>query len=154
MTIEDFKHTIESLGTDPERWPADSRAACEALLESSPEARVLLGEQIELDSLLQKLEAPTFLGLEARVLSQSLPPQHQSLADKLINWMIPESIGAQLWRPTLAACLPLVFGVLLGNFYSFGVTDQELALEYWDDELALLSFNSLTDFSDLDGVEF
>jgi hypothetical protein len=38
--------------------------------------------------------------------------------------------------------------VLVGNFFSFGVTEQELALEYWDDELALLSFNDFS--SDLD----
>lgn len=151
MTLEDFKQTIESLGTDSAQWPIDTRVQCEVLLKSSSEARLLLNEQVELDSLLQKLEAPTFLGLETRILNQDLPPRQQSLIDIIVDWLIPSQLGAQLWRPAIAACLPLVFGVLVGNFFSFGVTEQELALEYWDDELALLSFNDFS--SDLDEAE-
>lgn len=151
MTLEDFKQTIESLGTDPTHWPVDTRVQCEMLLKSSSEARLLLNEQSELDLLLRKMEAPVFLGLETRILNQDLPPRQQSVLDSIVEWLIPNQLGAQLWRPAIAACLPLVFGVLVGNFFSFGVTEQELALEYWDDELALLSFN---DFSiDLDEAE-
>lgn len=152
MTLEDFKQTIESLGTDPEHWPASTRAMCEALLKSSFAARLAFNEQSELDSLLQKLEAPTFLGLETRVLNQDLPPQQRPLLDSIVDWLIPNQLGAQLWRPAIAACLPLVFGILVGNFFSFGVSDPELALEYWDDELALLSFNDFS--SDIDEAEF
>jgi hypothetical protein len=55
MTLEDFKKTIESLGTDPAHWPIDTRAQCEALLESSADAQLILNEQSELDRLLQSL---------------------------------------------------------------------------------------------------
>ncbi|HAG71493.1 MAG TPA: hypothetical protein DCL66_04740 [Gammaproteobacteria bacterium] len=151
MTLEDFKQTIESLGTDPAHWPIDTREHCERLLKSNSEARLLLNEQSELDRLLQKMEAPAFLGLETRILNQDLPPRPQSLIDSIVDWLIPDQLGAKLWRPAIAACLPLVFGVLVGNFFSFGVTEQELALEYWDDELALLSFNDFS--SDLDEAE-
>ncbi len=151
MTLEDFKQTIESLGTDPAHWPIDTRVQCEMLLESNSDARLLLNEQCELDLLLQKIEAPVFLGLETRILNQNLPPRQQSVIDNIVDWLVPAQLGTQLWRPAIAACLPLVFGVLVGNFFSFGVTEQELALEYWDDELALLSFNDFS--SDLDEAE-
>jgi len=151
MTLEDFKQTIECLGTDPAHWPIDTRVKCEMLLESNSDARLLLNEQSELDLLLQKIEAPVFLGLETRILNQDLPPRQQSVIDNIVQWLIPDQLGAQLWRPAVAACLPLVFGVLVGNFFSFGVSEQELALEYWDDELALLSFNDFS--SDLDEAE-
>ena len=139
------------MGTDPAHWPIDTREHCERLLKSNSEARLLLNEQSELDRLLQKMEAPAFLGLETRILNQDLPPRPQSLIDSIVDWLIPDQLGAKLWRPAIAACLPLVFGVLVGNFFSFGVTEQELALEYWDDELALLSFNDFS--SDLDEAE-
>ncbi len=151
MTLEDFKQTIESLVTDPAHWPIDTRVQCEMLLESNSDARLLLNEQCELDLLLQKIEAPVFLGLETRILNQNLPPRQQSVIDNIVDWLVPAQLGTQLWRPAIAACLPLVFGVLVGNFFSFGVSEQELALEYWDDELALLSFNDFS--SDLDEAE-
>ena len=152
MTLKDFKQTIESFGTDPAHWPIGKAALCEALLESSWQARLLLNEQSELDGFLQKLEAPNFIGLEKRVLNQNLPPRQPLLIDNIVDWLVPVQLGAQLWRPAIAACLPLVFGVLVGNFFSFGVSEPEIALEYWDDELALLSFNDFS--SDLDGAEF
>ena len=152
MTLEDFKQTIECLGTDPAHWPIDTRVQCEMLLKSSSEARLLLNEQSDLDLLLQKMEAPIFPGLETRILNQDLPSRQQSIIDNIIEWLVPNQLGAQIWHPAIAACLPLVFGVLVGNFFSFGVTEQGLALEYWDDELALLSFNDFS--SELDEAEF
>ena len=51
----------------------------------------------------------------------------------------------------MAACLPLVFGILLGNYFTFGVFGEAGVYldgdeyEYWEDELTMLS---LTDYSE------
>ena len=50
-----------------------------------------------------------------------------------------------MWKPVAAACLPLVFGIILGNFYSFGVTFESDEIEYWEDELSMLSFNNYSE---------
>jgi len=43
----------------------------------------------------------------------------------------------------MAACLPLVFGIVLGNFYSFGINSEIDELDYWDDELAFLALSDI-----------
>lgn len=143
MTLAEFKNIIDTFGTQPEDWPEDAKKPLQALLESSAEAQLVFAEQTELERMLGQLQAPMFSELEQKILNQSLPPR-QSWLDKLVAWIIPDSFSLQLWRPALVACFPLVVGIVVGNYFSFGVSDQELALEYWDDELTLLSFN---DFS-------
>lgn len=143
MKLTDFKNIIDTFGAQPEGWPEDIRESCQALLLRSDEAQLFLAEQSELDQLLGRLKPPAFTGLEQRILNQALPPQ-QTWIDNLLAWMVPDGFSVQLWRPALVACLPLMVGIVVGNYFSFGVSDQELALEYWDDELALLSFNDLS----------
>lgn len=144
MTLKDFTEILDTFGSRPANWPDQHRSQWESFLASDAGAQQLFKQQQTLEDLLQKLEAPELPYLETRILNQELPPQQISIADKLIEWLLPSEFGIQLWRPTVAACLPLVFGILVGNYFSFGITEQDQQLEYWDDELALLSFN---DFS-------
>jgi hypothetical protein len=39
----------------------------------------------------------------------------------------------------------LVFGIVLGNYFSFGIGIEDDGFQYWDDELAMLS---LTDYTE------
>lgn len=151
MTLKDFTKLIESYGANPQDWPGNVRENGIELINTDSSAKEFLSQHQELESLLDEIEIPDFPGLAHAVLNQPLPARQLGFADQLISWFIPENFGLQLWRPVTAACLPLVFGVVLGNYYSFGVTDQDIELEYWDDELALLSFNDFADeYSDLD----
>ena len=87
-----------------------------------------------------------FSGLEAKILGQSLPPRTPSLLEQLLEWLLPNSgFTLRLWQPVAAACLPLVFGIVLGNFYSFGVTFESDEMEYWEDELTMLSLNNYSE---------
>ena len=99
-----------------------------------------------LEQSLDELAPPAFLGLETRILIQALPPQNQSLIDKLVAWLFPDhGSSLSLWRPTFAACLPLVFGLLVGNFTDLVNLEDSGDYQYWDDELIMLSFNDYSD---------
>ena len=116
----------------------------------------------ELDALFaraasNKIDSAIYSRVEARVLNQPLPPQSQSTVpgtpsfargltqsiDALIDWVSPR--GQTLWQPVLAASCSLVLGIVIGNFFHFGVNaTTEPSFESWDDELVMLSFNDMT----------
>jgi hypothetical protein len=104
-----------------------------------------------------KIDSTIYSRVEARVLNQPLPPQSQSTVpgtpsfargltqsiDTLIEWVSPRR--QTLWQPVLAASCPLVLGIVIGNFFHFGVNaTTEPSFESWDDELVMLSFNDMT----------
>jgi hypothetical protein len=146
MNIDAFTQVLETYGAVEANWPEESRAACRQLTATSEEAQHLLRQFMLLEQSLDALEPPHFPGLETRILHQALPPQQLPLSDRLINWLIPETGSPfSLWRPTLAACLPLVFGILVGNLTDLGTVQDSSEYQYWDDELIMLSFNDYGD---------
>ena len=146
MTIEEFSRIVYVYGAASNRWPTNLREECGEFLTHNATARILLKQQSELEKLLDQIEVPEFPELERRVLIQELPQNHGSVIDKLLDWLLPENdFGNQIWRPALIACLPLVFGILLGNYFSFGVFFEENGFEYWDDELYMLSLNDYSE---------
>lgn len=52
MTIEEFERLLLAQGADPARWPAQDRAAAEALLARDEAARTLLAEAERFDATL------------------------------------------------------------------------------------------------------
>jgi len=143
-TLEEFTHILEVHGTNRENWPGELRQDMESFLASNEAAISLLEEHELLEQRLDKIVVPDFPNLEQRVLHQHLPPRTQSILALLLNWLIPvENFTASLWRPAMAACLPLVFGIVLGNFYSFGINSEIDELDYWDDELAFLALSDI-----------
>ncbi len=144
MNLEQFTKIIETCGSKPSNWPEHLRPACVRFVDTDPSAHELLLEHQALESMLDEISVPSFSGLETKILQHPLPEQPVSLLDTLINWLIPKGAGLQLWRPVTAACLPLVFGIAVGNYFSFGVDSENVALETWDDEFVLLSLNDLS----------
>ena len=51
----------------------------------------------------------------------------------------------QWWRPLSAACLPMLVGIVMSNYFTFGVDVADQGFQAWDDELVMLS---LTDTSE------
>lgn len=146
MTLEEFTRIIDLYGSASARWPKKLRAECESLVANNIEARTLLNQQWQVDDVMAQLEVPSFPGLETRVLNQPLPERSRSFFEEVMSWLVPdESFGAQVWRPAVAACIPLVFGIVLGNYFSFGIGIENDGFQYWDDELAMLS---LTDYTE------
>jgi hypothetical protein len=146
MTLEEFGKIIESYGSSSERWPVDMREECENFIADNSEARELVNWQLELEMLMDQIAVPEFPGLEARVLDQQLPSRKLAPLDQFLEWLLPaDKSGKQFWRPAMVACLPLIFGIIIGNFYNFGVGLQGESFEYWDDELYILSLNDYTE---------
>ena len=144
MKLGNFSQVIEIYGADSAMWPEDLREDLEAFLAKNESARSLLSEYSQLEQSLDKIAVPDFPGLETRVLNQALSPRQQSLFVSLISWLLPtENFGANLWRPALAACLPLVFGIVLGNYYSFGISSEVDEYDYWEDELAMIALTDI-----------
>jgi len=146
MTLEEFTRIIDLYGAESARWPRGLRAECESFVANNIEARTLLNQQWRVDAALAQLEVPSFPGLETRVLNQALPERNRNSFEAVVSWLIPEGgIGTQVWRPAVAACIPLVFGIVLGNYFSFGIGAEDDGFQYWGDELAMLS---LTDYTE------
>ena len=146
MTLEEFTRIIDLHGTETARWPKTLRGECESFVANNVEARMLLNQQWQVEESMAKLEVPSFSGLETRVLNQSLPERNRSFIEEVMNWLIPEeSFGKQAWRPAMAACISLVFGIVLGNYFSFGIGIEDDGFQYWNDELTMLS---LTDYTE------
>lgn len=50
-----FRNLIAAYGANPQRWPADERAAADAFLAASPDARGALADQVRVDAWLDGL---------------------------------------------------------------------------------------------------
>lgn len=146
MNLKEFTRIIDLHGSESARWPKRLRGECGSLVANNVQARMLLNQQWQIDESLEKIEVPNFPGLETRVLNQPLPEYNRSFFEEVMSWLIPdEYFGKQFWRPAIAACIPLVFGIVLGNYFSFGIGIEDDGFQYWDDELAMLS---LTDYTE------
>lgn len=145
MNLEQFTHLLDVRGCDRAAWRPREREQAETLLRESADARKLLQSQLQMETLLDRIEAPEFAGLETRVLRQPLPTRARALADRVVDWLTPGSSPFEWWRPAFAACLPLVFGIALSGWFSFGVDAQDPGYAYWDQELYLLSLYEYTE---------
>ena len=146
MTIEEFKKLVETYGTESGQWPESIREECLSFLASNVEAQSLLTQHQELNELMNQIEVPEFPSLQSRVLNQALPEQDRSLFDQILDWLLPaNNFGKQIWRPAMVACLPLVFGIVIGNFFSFGIGMENDGFSYWEDELTMLSLNDYSE---------
>ena len=75
MTMSRFREIVESYGGNPDRWPAEDRAAA-TTLASRPEGRALLDRAAGLDGLLDTAPAPA--------------PASQALVDRLLAVAEPD----------------------------------------------------------------
>lgn len=146
MTLDRFSQILDSYGSDPSRWPANERQSAGALLNSDSAAKDLWNETAALDEQLNAYQVADNADLMHKILNQSLPAQPLSFIDRAIAWLLPSSdkLSRMFWRPTMAACLPLLFGLYLGNHFSFGFETYEnvdSTASFWEQELALLSLD-------------
>ncbi len=118
MTMERFAQICEAYGSNPQAWPAGERAAAQALVASSADARSLLERAAGLDERLAVL--PSLMpsaSLRARVLTSRVEPIEPS-------WLagLRELLS---WRPAVPAlALALVAGIAVGLWMSAEPTDQ------------------------------
>lgn len=144
LTRQQFLDLLDSNGSNAANWPSRLQQSIDKLLTEDAVARDALTQAQELDKLLGKLPAPEFPGLALRIGKQPLPERKPDLGDRLLNWLLPGQGLRFAWRPALAACLPLLFGIVVGNYFQLGVEADYTLSNNWDDELTMLS---LTDYS-------
>ena len=147
MTAQRFEQIVTAYGSEAARWPAQEREAALHFLKESPAAQSLVEGYRELDALLDAMPVPALAQMEQRVIRSLREKTRDSFLDKVLDWLIPRQQRgmAWAWRPALVACLPLVCGIYMANFYSFGIDSVENS---WQEELYLISMNDYAEISE------
>jgi hypothetical protein len=68
ITLQDFQDILDRCGADPAAWPADRRAAAQALVAGSADARARLDAAVALKQALSGPEVKAPAGLKDRIL--------------------------------------------------------------------------------------
>ena len=141
MNENRFKLLIDTYGADIRRWPEDEVAAALTFQQSSPAAKQWLAEAQQVDNLLDRIDAGVEPGMLLEIQSRietSFEQAHQTAVDRMINWLLPDvsAWATTLWRPTMAACLPLIVGISIG----LSTTTDEVTLSS-SEEIALLAIS-------------
>src|SRR5690349_13576018 len=112
-----FEALLDAYGAEPRRWPADRRAAAEALLKRSPEAQALHATAQRLDALIDTAPAePAPAHLIGRVIAAAPQPRARS------GWF------GGLLKPVAGLAFAAVLGLALGTFVSpFDTGSGEIA---------------------------
>lgn len=144
LSSERFTAIVEAYGTEPARWPTEERTAAMTYCATHPETQALMTEFRALNEILNQFDVADLSVLERNVLGQAARTSAGNVFDHLLDWILPHSerLMAWLWRPALVACLPLVCGVLLADYFSFGIDGVQNSRE---EELYLLSLNDYTE---------
>ena len=117
MTMSRFREIVESYGGDPDRWPAEERAAA-TTLAGRPEGRALLDRAAGLDGLLDTAPVPA--------------PASQALVDRLLAVAEPDPVAEDARAPAeahgLLARLRLALPELAGLLTPARLATQAAAL--------------------------
>ena len=116
MDTERIRELLDAYGADERRWPAEDRAAHGRI---ATEEAAWLAEARALDDALASYEVPP-LDLAQRVLDALPVP----LLDRVLTWLVPHE-ARHLWRPALAAALPMVLGIAIGIAGPDGMSEYE-----------------------------
>jgi len=147
MTLERLTEIIETCGAQPEFWPAEERVAAELYLAKQADAQRLHSEYLQVESYLNSIPVPPMPGFEQRLLKNLRRITQDTILDRVLEWLLPHSdrILGWVWRPALLACVPIVCGIYLANFYSFGVLETPNPLH---EELYLLALNDYAEIAE------
>ena len=126
MDIREFEDCLDRFGDDFSQWPAPKRAAGQALLASSSEARDAWDEAALLRHALKAPLARAPAGLADRIVLQATRPaavnvqRRAAVVEKPPVWARLANIFPLSLRPSPALLLPVCFvvGILFGFFSS------------------------------------
>jgi len=110
MDLSTFNDLLDRHGPALDTWPEALRRDAEVLLSTSSEAADALADAQTLANLLAAMpDAPAPSHLAGRILSKATAADTEDPWQRLLDWL-----GGRLWRPVLAAGLPLAFGFAVG----------------------------------------
>jgi len=117
---------LQAYGANAAHWPQTERAMLLALIAESRQASNMLDQARRLDLLLDQYMVPEADDKLLQKVLATIPAPN--LFDQILNWLWPER-KSRIWQPALAICLPLIFGILLGSFWTPLEPDYD-----WDEE--------------------
>lgn len=131
ITLERFAGIVDAYGASPERWPADERAAAEAMVAGSAEARALLAEAAALDSVLSAapVDAPSAALTERLIAARPRGPA--AMASPRVSQGILRGLIDAVWPygspvvPAGALAASIMLGVALGSVADITVAGEE-----------------------------
>jgi hypothetical protein len=128
MNQAEFEQLLDLYGADIKRWPVALQTDAKAALAAHPDWQKLVDQDLALTKMLglYTVSGQNLEQLEQLVLQQTV--YGKSLLDKFLNWLLPE---ANILRPALVACLPIVMGLSIGlsvNFEDQFTLEEELSL--------------------------
>ena len=110
MDLTTFNNLLDQHGPALSTWPAEFRADAEALVQSSSDAADALTDAQTLANLLAAMPAaPAPSHLAGKISSLAADLTADDPWQRLIDWL-----SGRIWRPVLAAGLPLAFGFVVG----------------------------------------
>ncbi|MFT7688541.1 MAG: hypothetical protein ACI9FB_003905 [Candidatus Azotimanducaceae bacterium] len=135
LSVQRFRIIIEAYGANSDKWPDDEKNDALLLLETNPDAKIIFDLQQKLD---HQLDTTYVKGVNLERLSlgilNNLPKQESAtILERLLKWLIPAETTA-IWKPALAAFLPLMLGITYGAQLSFSNAEDN-----WDQEFYLSS---------------
>lgn len=146
MNQDQFRKLLDTYGASETNWPAESRPGARALLERDEAASRLLREYRAFDDVLDRYQIDIDVGeLTGRIMAAVPGPlrpgqTRKSLPDRILDWLMPADTSPRnLWRPAVAASLPLLLGVAIGSAINFDDMDPT---DSWQDEIYLLALAS------------
>lgn len=138
MNLNTLTTLLETYGTVESNWPVAVRAEARQYLAANEDARQLLKRYVPLDIALEKYVVdPNTARIRATLL---VAIGRRNIIDRMTAWLLPErGLLHSFWRPTLAASLPLILGIVLGSTLSIGNTNT--TPDAWNDQLSLVSLS-------------
>lgn len=137
MDLDEFRDRLDALGADPTAWPSAERAAAEALLAASADARQALAAARRLDARLFKAMGDTAASTALRGRIAAIAPAQARTAVPpagRAGWLaLPWRIGMA------AAAASLVLGLAVGRSNLIPLEESEPTYD-----LAALSYDAAT----------
>ena len=111
MNKTEFENLLSSYGANLSRWPEAQRDAAMSALAIHLDWQTQITEEKRLDDLLDgyTVDSSMLAALERQILNKAI--FRRTVLDKLLDWVSP---AHGLWKPALAACLPILVGLSIG----------------------------------------
>jgi len=154
MSVSRFEALIDAYGAAAERWPAEERAAAQALLDRSAAARAARDAAARLDALLDRAPAePPSAALVQRVLAAAPKPapappaagapRRRRIGSRLAAFVGQAWPGAPAWQPATALATALLLGLVVG--YAQPPFDTGTAAALTGEGTELLAFGAVSE---------
>jgi len=136
MNLARLEEILDAYGADPRRWPAEERAAAEALIAESAEAATLRENAAALDMLMDISTTP---GPSPELMARVLVAREPS------GWLPVLWPFGPIWQPVSAMAAAAVLGIAIG------VTAPDIVIpDYGDSAIAEVESLSLGPALNLD----